>query len=79
MPLDVAHRLQPLFLQPNPKRTKALLSTLVSHYDYLASSSSDKTKKSDTAGSGETPGEYTALLEQEEWPFVLTEQFLVAV
>lgn len=69
------------YLKPNPKRTKALLSALVSHYSYLAKSATDKKRKGNnsSASGGEAPGEYAALLEQEEWPFVLTEQFLVAV
>jgi V-type H+-transporting ATPase subunit C len=67
-------------LKPNPKRTKAVLSTLVNHYDYLAGSGTDKKKQGKGGGTtSEIPGEYASLLEQEEWPFVLIEQFLVAV
>lgn len=73
-----------LIPQPNPKRTKALLSSLQSHYSYLDSFDQQGSKKGKKdSGSaqqgGETPGEYAALLEQEQWPFILTEQFQVAV
>lgn len=66
-------------VKPNPKRTKALLSTLTSHYSYLAPSKTGDAKQNSSAGLSDAPGEYAALLEQEQWPFVLTEQFLVAV
>ncbi|PWY96985.1 putative VMA5-H+-ATPase V1 domain 42 kd subunit, vacuolar [Testicularia cyperi] len=58
-------------IRPNPKRSKALLATLNSHYAYLAT----------YQGSGpvEAPGEYAHLLEEEQFPFVLTEQYMVAV
>lgn len=77
-------------VRPNPKRTKALLTTLVNHYAYLESynqSGSDangknkqhKKKKQDAAANaGDAPGEYAQLLEEEQFPFVLTEQYMVA-
>ncbi|PWN89151.1 putative VMA5-H+-ATPase V1 domain 42 kd subunit, vacuolar [Acaromyces ingoldii] len=69
-------------IRPNPKRTKALLSSLQSHYAYLDNfdkQQSKKGSKDSAAQGGEAPGEYAALLEQEQWPFILTEQFQVAV
>lgn len=65
-------------VKPNPKRTKALLSALNAHFDYLAPK--DKRKRGQAGGGdapGDAPGEYAALLEQEQYPFVLMEQFLV--
>lgn len=64
-------------VRPNPKRTKALLATLVSHYAYL--DGAKRSKKNNDTGSGEAPGEYAQLLEEEQFPFVLTEQYMVPV
>ena len=69
-------------IRPNPKRTKALLATLVGHFSYLESynesgrKGKNGKKKDDVAG--EAPGEYAQLLEEEQFPFVLTEQYMVA-
>jgi V-type H+-transporting ATPase subunit C len=53
------------------------LATLVSHYAYL--DGAKRSKKNNDAGSGEAPGEYAQLLEEEQFPFVLTEQYMVPV
>ncbi|PWN53907.1 putative VMA5-H+-ATPase V1 domain 42 kd subunit, vacuolar [Violaceomyces palustris] len=69
-------------IRPNPKRTKALLAALTSHYAYLAQyGSSSKVQGKKSKGSGqdvEAPGEYAQLLEEEQFPFVLMEQYMVA-
>lgn len=65
-----------IVVKPNPKRTKALLSSLTSHFSYLETSG--KKGKGNSSGNDDAPGEYAAYLEQEQYPFVLTEQFLVA-
>ena len=74
-------------VRPNPKRTKALLSTLQSHYAYLdtynqstrpAAKSRSKAKSNSEPSLGDAPGEYAQLLEEEQFPFVLTEQYMVA-
>ncbi|KAJ1018031.1 hypothetical protein NDA16_004900 [Ustilago loliicola] len=68
-------------IRPNPKRTKALLATLESHFGYLESyDSSGKAKgKKDQGNVGDAPGEYAQLLEEEQFPYVLTEMYMVAV
>ncbi|SNX87691.1 probable VMA5 - H+-ATPase V1 domain 42 KD subunit, vacuolar [Melanopsichium pennsylvanicum] len=74
-------------IRPNPKRTKALLQTLVQHYAYLESynqsgnesGKNGNKKKKQEANAGDAPGEYAQLLEEEQFPFVLTEQYMVAV
>ncbi|TKY90252.1 hypothetical protein EX895_000250 [Sporisorium graminicola] len=69
-------------IRPNPKRTKALMTTLVNHYAYLESygqSGNAKGKKKNSDGNaGDAPGEYAQLLEEEQFPFVITEQYMVA-
>lgn len=63
------------FLKPNPKRTKVLLMTLTKHFEYLSTSTDKKKPISET----EAPGEYAQLLEETEYPFVLSENYMVAV
>lgn len=64
-------------LKPNPKRSKAALSALSSHYAYLSSYEGKKAKKGQA--DGETPGEYAALVEAETYSFVLEEVPRVAI
>lgn len=73
-------------IRPNPKRTKALLATLKAHFGYLESYNSGgakgkggKKKSGQEANVGDAPGEYAQLLEEEQFPFVLTEMYMVAV
>ena len=76
-------------IRPNPKRTKALLATLNSHYAYLAGAEGSgpsarrngaKKKKSSSSNQNtEAPGEYAQLLEEEQFPFVLMEQYMVTL
>ena len=72
-------------VRPNPKRSKALMGALQSHYAYLESYNQSgrdagkrKKKNKDEANAGDAPGEYAQLLEEEQFPFVLTEQYMVA-
>lgn len=71
-------------VRPNPKRTKALLSTLIGQYRYLESygqnggGKKNNRKNKEEANAGDAPGEYAQLLEEEQFPFVLTEQYMVA-
>lgn len=68
-------------VKPNAKRTKALLAALNGHYKYLESyneSGAKGKKKSKESGGAEAPGEYAQLLEEEQFPFVLVEQYMVA-
>ncbi|SPO32797.1 probable VMA5 - H+-ATPase V1 domain 42 KD subunit, vacuolar [Ustilago trichophora] len=70
-------------VRPNAKRTKALLTTLIGQYRYLDSyaqnGGSKNSNKNNEANAGDAPGEYAQLLEEEQFPFVLTEQYMVAV
>ncbi|KAJ9475277.1 V-type proton ATPase subunit C [Pseudozyma hubeiensis] len=71
-------------IRPNAKRSKALMATLQSHFKYLEgyNESGKKGKKKSSkgdAGVGDAPGEYAQLLEEEQFAFVLTEQYMVAV
>lgn len=70
-------------IRPNAKRTKALMATLQSHYAYLetynqSGKSKPNKKKASEANAADAPGEYAQLLEEEQFPFVLTEQYMVA-
>ncbi|KAK0522401.1 Vacuolar ATP synthase subunit C, partial [Tilletia horrida] len=69
---------------PNPKKAKNLLTTLNSHFAYLAAHQGKSKGGNDGGASGgapdaETPGEYLQLLEDEVYPFVVVEQYRVAV
>ncbi|EST08592.1 ATPase, V1 complex, subunit C [Kalmanozyma brasiliensis GHG001] len=71
-------------IRPNPKRTKALMTTLQNHFEYLESydqsgKKGKKKKGQQEASADNAPGEYAQLLEEEQFPFVLTEQYMVAV
>ncbi|KAN0060599.1 Vacuolar ATP synthase subunit C [Thecaphora frezii] len=71
-------------IRPNPKRTKALLATLNAHYSYLeghegSGPSSKRGGKSKSNNQVEAPGEYAQLLEEEQFAFVLMEQYMVAI
>lgn len=71
-----------LTIRPNPKRSKALLATLSSHFAYLAaydSSNPGKKKKKQDTQMVEAPGEYQQLLDEEQFAFVLMEQYMVAL
>lgn len=64
-------------LQPDPKTSKRVLSTLTTAFAYLSNDkkkkvSSSKAKKED-AGKTEVSGEYVTLMEQEVFDFVLFE------
>ncbi|KAE8231661.1 hypothetical protein CF326_g3320 [Tilletia indica] len=66
-------------VKPNPKKTKNLISTLNSYFAHLAPHQG-KQKGDDVATTdAETPGEYLQLLEDEVYPFVVVEQYRVAV
>ncbi|WFD40146.1 Vacuolar ATP synthase subunit C [Malassezia japonica] len=67
-------------VRPNPRRVKQLIKSLVAEFSHL----SEYMSKSDQNGeeaptTHETPGEYANLLEQEVYPFVLTEQPMITV
>lgn len=74
-------RLPPL-VQPNPKRSKALVSTLASHYAHLAAYDKRQSKGGNSGNGGlndgEVPGEFASLVEAEYYPFVLEELPIVA-
>ncbi|SPC66370.1 probable VMA5 - H+-ATPase V1 domain 42 KD subunit, vacuolar [Ustilago sp. UG-2017b] len=63
-------------VKPNPKRTKALLGTLKSHFAYLQRASDGKRNEGNV---GDAPGEYAQFLEEEQYPFVLVEMLMVPV
>ncbi|KAI3613313.1 hypothetical protein CBS9595_004146 [Malassezia furfur] len=66
-------------LRPNARRTKQLLKSLVSEYAYLDEYLGKERTAKDSAPTQETPGEFANLLEQEVYPFVLTEQPMILV
>ena len=67
-------------LRPNARRTKQLLKSLVSEYAYLDEYlGKERSAKHDAPATQETPGEFANLLEQEVYPFVLTEQPMILV
>lgn len=63
-----------LLIRPNARRFKTLVDSLVSHYAGLCEYLSRRDAKGDTSAHQDTPGEFANLLEQEVFPFVLTEQ-----
>ncbi|KAL9939601.1 hypothetical protein V8E36_001418 [Tilletia maclaganii] len=70
-------------VKPNPKKTKSLVATLNSHFAYLAAhqgkQKGDVSVNTGGPADAETPGEYLQLLEDEVYPFVVVEQYRVAV
>ena len=67
-------------VRPTPRKAKTLLKSLVEFYGHLAEymSRRDSGKgSSDAAPHQDTPGEYAHLLEQEVYPFVLTEHLMI--
>lgn len=66
-----------VIIRPNPRRIKQLVNSLVSHYDSLSEYLSERDTKG-PAVHQDTPGEYANLLEQEVFPFVVTEQLRIA-
>ncbi|CEH15454.1 vacuolar h-atpase v1 subunit c [Ceraceosorus bombacis] len=68
-------------IKPNPKRSKALVATLASHYAHLAAYDKRQSKSKSGGGGvndGEVPGEFASLVEAEYYPFVLEELPIVA-
>ncbi|KAK0546113.1 Vacuolar ATP synthase subunit C [Tilletia horrida] len=68
-------------VKPNPKKAKALVTTLNSHFAHLAAHQG-KQKGEISAGGpsdAETPGEYLQLLEDDVYPFVVVEQYRPAL
>ncbi|WFD34860.1 Vacuolar ATP synthase subunit C [Malassezia cuniculi] len=63
-----------LIIRPNARRLKALVGSLAGHYSGLSEYMSRRDKNGESATHQDTPGEYANLLEQEVFPFVLTEQ-----
>ncbi|KAL4400533.1 Vacuolar ATP synthase subunit C [Malassezia pachydermatis] len=69
-------------VEPTPRKAKTLLNSLVSHYKYLHEFIAQSEKRpTDNAASAhqDTPGEFVNMLEQEVFPFVLTEQPMITV
>jgi len=68
-------------VEPTPRKAKAIIKSLVRQFDYLNEYiSSQETKPADASTQqNETPGEFVNLLEQEVFPFVLTEQPMITV
>ncbi|WFD24786.1 Vacuolar ATP synthase subunit C [Malassezia equina] len=68
-------------LEPTPRKAKTLLTSLTSQYSYLDEylSSTEKGRAADAQAHQDTPGEFANLLEQEVFPFVLTEQPMITV
>lgn len=65
-------------IEPAPKKAAALIKSLTSHYSYLGEFLSKHDRRNtDTATHADTPGEFVNLLEQEVFPFVLTEQPMI--
>lgn len=65
-------------LRPNARRAKQLLKSLTSEFACL-SEYLGRDREAKDPGTHEAPGEYAALLEQEVYPFVLTEQPMILV
>lgn len=67
-------------IRPDAKRAKSLLKSLTTFYTHLneyLSRRDNLQRQNDTSAHHDTPGEYANLLEQEVYPFVLTEQLMI--
>ncbi|KAK0543912.1 Vacuolar ATP synthase subunit C [Tilletia horrida] len=64
-------------VKPNPKKAKALVTTLNSHFAHLAAHQGKQKGEISSGGpsDAETPGEYLQLLEDDVYPFVVVEQY----
>lgn len=66
-------------VRPSARRLKQLLKSLNAEFAHLNEYLGKERQTSDAAPSHDTPGEYANLLEQEVFPFVLTEQPMIIV
>ncbi|SHO79857.1 Similar to S.cerevisiae protein VMA5 (Subunit C of the V1 peripheral membrane domain of V-ATPase) [Malassezia sympodialis ATCC 42132] len=68
-------------IEPTPRKAKTILTSLTSHFGYLDEylSRTEKGHAADAQAHQDTPGEFANLLEQEVFPFVLTEQPMITV
>ncbi|WFD28492.1 Vacuolar ATP synthase subunit C [Malassezia nana] len=68
-------------IEPTPRKAKTILTSLTNHFSYLDEylSRAEKGRAADTQAHQDTPGEFANLLEQEVFPFVLTEQPMITV
>lgn len=68
-------------IEPTPRKAKTIIKSLVNQFSYLNEyiSSKEKNAPAPSTQQHETPGEFVNLLEQEVFPFVLTEQSMIIV
>lgn len=68
-------------IEPTPRKAKTILTSLTSHFGYLDEylSRTETGRAADAQAHQDTPGEFANLLEQEVFPFVLTEQPMITV
>ena len=70
--ISLTKRLVILYFQPEPKTQNKILSTLNSHFSYLAPRSNSKRVKNKAGSGGEDfLGEYQTIMEQEFLDFVV--------